>query len=113
MNGFFINPDRWFFELFGYEVYGGQIDDYDWLASWDAISEEFTLTGMESLQSIYTAFWSKPQHRKINDIVDLLIVLEFQRLIAQSFKLIDLPIHMLATAHEFDFIYEAIPKKVS
>ena len=30
-NGFCINPDRWFFDLFAYESYGGH-ENYDWLS---------------------------------------------------------------------------------
>jgi hypothetical protein len=30
MNGFDINPGRWFFDVFGYNDYGGH-GEYDWL----------------------------------------------------------------------------------
>jgi hypothetical protein len=33
MNGFDINPDRWFFDLFAYERHGGPAY-YDWLPEW-------------------------------------------------------------------------------
>jgi hypothetical protein len=52
-NGFDINPDRWYFDVFAYRAYGGH-QDYDWLSNWE--SEPFpdmTLTGLESLQAVY------------------------------------------------------------
>ncbi|TQV72924.1 hypothetical protein FLL45_15780 [Aliikangiella marina] len=43
-NGFDINPDEWYFELFGYASYGGH-EDYDWLCEWQTESENrLTLT---------------------------------------------------------------------
>lgn len=55
MNGFDINPDRWFFDAFAFRHHGGH-DDYDWLADWQ--SEEYddmTVTGLERLQAVYAS----------------------------------------------------------
>jgi hypothetical protein len=53
MNGFTINPDRWYFTGFAYEK-GGDIWDLtwntNWLTPWDHQTEEFMLTGMEAVQ---------------------------------------------------------------
>jgi hypothetical protein len=35
MNGFDINPDRWYCDLFAYPSDGG-LDDRDWLCEWDS-----------------------------------------------------------------------------
>ncbi len=35
MNGFDINPDRWYCDLFAYTSDGGH-DDYDWLSDWQS-----------------------------------------------------------------------------
>src|SRR5689334_6892473 len=55
MNGFEINPERWFFDIFAYEDYGGS-EDYDWLAKWDSgRHDDLTLRGLETLQEVYAA----------------------------------------------------------
>jgi hypothetical protein len=56
MNGFTINPDRWYFDGFAYET-AGDIWELEWLAHWDADTdnEQFTLTGLESVQELRTA----------------------------------------------------------
>src|SRR5687767_5889626 len=54
-NGFDINPDRWYFDFFAYDAYGGT-DDFDWLSDWTSDSwPEMTLTGMETLQAVYAS----------------------------------------------------------
>lgn len=114
-NGFFINPDRWYFELFGYRAYGGR-EDYDWLANWDAMSQEsITLIGMESLQQVYKQYKILPDDadpvlRQVNDLSDLLVVYKFQNLIKQSVPLMQkVRCPLMATSHEFDIIAEFTP----
>lgn len=120
-NGFFINFDLWYFDLFGYSRYGGR-DDYDWLAAFETSYEHsIALTGMGSLQQAYKQVWdSKVYHilsyggdptveqlKETNGLCDLLVVLRFQNLIQRSAALmqkVDVPV--LATSHEYDFIYE-------
>lgn len=120
MNGFYLNPDRWYFELFGYPVYSGH-DNYDWLSRWSKQdAHQVTLTGMEPLQTVYHRDLeenTKPlstdhsgDQRLVRDIADLLVVLRFQHLIRQStafMSVVKVPI--LATAHDYDFIAEVHP----
>jgi hypothetical protein len=111
MNGFDINPDRWFFSLFAYDTYGGH-EDYDWLSDWNSeFYPEMTLTGMEPLQEAYAseAFRNEALSEAV-DYASLLVVLRFQDLIRRSaaqMKTLKTP--LLATAHEYDFIYEFRP----
>ena len=112
MNGFDINPDLWFFDLFAFDTYGGH-DDYDWLSDWKSDDHEsMTLTGLEDIQTIYEnyndgAYEDVNDCSQANDICSLLIVLHFQDLIKKSAALIEnLEIPVFATAHDFDFIYE-------
>jgi hypothetical protein len=124
-NGFFINPDRWYFEVFSYSVYGGH-EDYDWLAAWeDTASTSFTLTGMEPLQTVYQVFMGhvsnpgtgtesmeREQDIRVKGISDLLVVLRFQDLIQRSTVFMQqVKVPLLATSHEYDFIYEVQPAR--
>lgn len=82
MNGFCINPGRWFCDLFAFDRYGGH-DDYDWLSSWQSeLAEDITLTGLEPLQRVYAspAFRDKAQARAC-DVTDLLVLVKFETLI--------------------------------
>jgi len=108
-NGFDINPDRWFFDLFGIEYYGGH-DDYDWLSDIYTSSDPpgKTLKGMEELQKTYApkAFRNE-NFEDARDFCSLLVVLRFQTLIHRSAMLLEnLKIPILATSHDYDFIYE-------
>jgi len=108
MNGFDINPDRWYFELFGYQQYGGR-GDYDWLADWQSEDyPEMTVTGLEPLQEVYASdtFRAK-EFDDASSMASLLIVVKFQDLIrkaAPNMRRLAFP--LLATAHDYDFIYE-------
>jgi hypothetical protein len=107
-NGFDINPNRWFFDLFAYDRYGVH-DDYDWIAYWQ--SDPFpsmTLTGMEALQKVYASpAFHKPEYDGATKICNLVVVSRFQQLIHRSAELItELRFPLLATAHDFDFISE-------
>lgn len=123
-NGFYINPDRWYFEVLGCRSYGGH-EDYGWLSECDMLTEkDMTLTGMEALQSVYqrhanTHYWDilsyggDPEVEQVRiacDFCDLLVVLRFQNLIRRSvpfMKQVHVPI--FATSHDYDFIYEILP----
>jgi hypothetical protein len=119
-NGFFINPDRWYFDVFGYSTYGGH-DDYDWLAAWeDTGSTSITLTGMEPLQTVYQVFMGHVSNpgtgtediEREQGISDLLVVLRFQNLIQRSTAFMQhVKVPLLATSHEYDFIYEVQPTR--
>lgn len=117
-NAFDINPDWWLFDLFAYEKYGGH-DDYEWLADWQSEEHEsMTLTGLEAIQEVYAKYdegeydegeydEDDNDYSNTRDICSLLIVLYFQDIIRNSAALIkDLNVPILATAHEYDFIYE-------
>lgn len=111
MNGFYINPDRWYFELFGYKSYGGH-DNYNWLAFSDtSYAPTVTLTGMEMLQKVYIEESRTSSRVKVRDYADLLVVLRFQQLISRSVKHMQkVTVPILATAHDYDFISETKPQ---
>ncbi len=113
MNGFFINPDMWFFEVFGYDSYGGD-EDYDWLCEWQSSEyEAFRLTGLEELQQTYAANLNKfdSNFDDAADVTALLVTIKFQKLITKAYSFLsDLRIPVLSTAHDLDFIHVISPK---
>ena len=55
MSGFDINPNRWYCDLFAYTADGGY-GGFDWLSDWQSEpAEEYTITGLESLQAAQPA----------------------------------------------------------
>lgn len=55
MNGFDINPNRWFCDAFAYHEYGGHYD-YDWISDWQSEDyDSMTITGLERLQEVYAS----------------------------------------------------------
>ena len=112
MNGFDINPDRWFFNPFAYTTDGGH-GDYDWLACWQADdSDDVTITGLERLQDVYAGpAYRDPAHTLARDLCGLLVVIKFQRFIhsaATQMKLLKFPLYV--TAHDYDFIAKFDPR---
>jgi hypothetical protein len=113
MNGFAINPGMWWFSPFAYVEYGGH-DDYDWLSDWqfDDDNRCYQITGLESLQEVYANdSHADEQFSSSRELTDLLVVVKFQDLIRRSAALMkELRFPLLATAHDYDFIYEIRPK---
>jgi len=110
-NGFDINPDRWFFDVFAYDTYGGH-DDYGWLAEWKSDSyPSMTLAGMESLQRVYAReYVGDSKHGDAPHYASFLVLLKFQKLIKSSAPLIgNLQFPLLATSHDYDVIFEFNP----
>ena len=109
MNGFDINPDRWYCDLFAYTSYGGH-DDYGWLSDWQSDHfDDYTITGLEELQAVYASdAYGNDDYDDASYMSSLLVVIKFQRFMhraAQSMQLLTFP--LLTTAHDFDFIAES------
>ncbi|MRR30531.1 hypothetical protein EG834_09465 [bacterium] len=108
MNGFDINTDLWFCQPFAYECYGGH-EDYDWLSDWQGDTEGgFPIEGLESLQEVYAGDAFRDE--RFDDacsLTSLLVVIRFQDLIRRAAPhMRELRFPLLATAHDYDFIYE-------
>ena len=111
MNGFDINPDRWYFDLFGYESLPQDDESLDWLSDWQ--SPEFpdvTLTGLESIQNLFDGYIKNKLYKDDNkahnkDLATLIVMAKFCKLIHESLENEELSIHVYATAHDFDIIY--------
>jgi HEAT repeat protein len=115
MNGFDINPDRWYCDLFSYDNDGGH-DDYDWLSDWQSKPfDEYQITGLEPLQDVYaSAAFRDKKNRDASYLSSLMVVVKFQRFMqraASHMKLLRFPLYV--TAHEFDFIASFDPRPES
>jgi hypothetical protein len=111
MNAFDINPDLWFCSPFAYKRYGGH-DDYNWLSDWQ--SEEFAhlpIRGLETLQKVYASdALGDERFEDACSVTSLLVVIRFQDLIRRAAPhMQELRFPFLATAHDYDFIYEVRP----
>ena len=111
MNGFDINPDRWFCDLFAYTADGG-LDDLDWLSDWQSeLFEDVTITGLEPLQAVYASkAFRDPANRPASDLSSLVVVTKFQRFMQRAagrMRALRGPLYV--TAHDFDSIARLVP----
>jgi hypothetical protein len=121
MNGFDINPDRWFFDFFGYKTLYNNTDDIagflDWLAYWDSQDwPDVTLLGLEKTQKEFDWYSNKNGYKDDSaqlpeELATLLVMCKFTRLIQKSVQSgkIEKKIPIFATAHDFDIIPKFMP----
>ena len=112
MNGFDINPDKWFFDFFAFDVYVEDEEDFDWLSDWK--SENWpsnTLTGLEGVQKDYDWFSNQNGHldplaNEASEYASLLVMVKFAWLINNVIKTGKILKHcpILATAHDVEII---------
>jgi hypothetical protein len=113
MNGFDINPGRWYCDCFAYSAYGGH-EDYDWLSDWQSQNfPRFTIRGLESLQAVYAGpAFHQNEFRDVSFMTSLLVVIKFQKYVkAAAAEMARLHFPLLVSAHDFDFISEIVPRK--
>lgn len=117
MNGFTINYDLWFIDLFAYTKLG-TLDDLDWLSEFEySSSNSMIISGFEDLQAVYEEYmenekWKDKALEKACEICELLIILRLQKLFKEA-KIIATQRNLnwkdttlFATAHDYDMIYE-------
>ena len=120
MNGFDINPDLWFFDLFGYTRYGDDPKDLEWLSDWDTESdpnESVTLTGLEAVQKDFERYGKLSGYEKTAAVTAcdhalMLVMLRFVQLIDKAVKSMEPPctVPALATAHDFEAVHRILPR---
>lgn len=118
MNGFDINPDRWYFDLFGYESYRADSDDLEWLCEMDSsYFPDFTLTGLEEVQKEFDWYhreriWKDKSYRTLYDTAMNLVMTKFVLLIQGALHSNQgaVRVPLLATAHDFDTVGRFEPK---
>jgi hypothetical protein len=118
MNGFTINYDLWFLDLFAFKTCGG-LDDTDWLADYEfSIEESMVLSGMEDIQAVYEDYmknekWSDENLENAMEVCEIIIVLRLQELfkkaidtsLEQKLEWSNVPI--FATAHDYEILYSS------
>jgi len=112
MNGFDINPDRWYFDSFGYTKYGADPENIEWICEWQSPEwPQVTLKGLESVQADFEWYhakemWQDKKLERAYELAVLLVMCKFVSLIqsalAVSARSKSIPV--LATAHDFDIL---------
>lgn len=111
MNGFDINHERWYCDLFAYTVDGG-LDDFEWLCDWQSEPfEDYTITGLEQLQAVYASkAFRDPANRDASYLSSLVVVTKFQRFMQRAAeRMMALRVPLYVTAHDFDYIGRLLP----
>jgi len=113
MNGFTINNDRWFVNLFSFENY--EENDWDWLSGfYDSTAKDLTITGFEEIQMAFQDVHEKDRLRESNivkayEVCELLVILRLQELFRETYRGQEndwSQIPMFVTAHDYDMIYK-------
>jgi hypothetical protein len=119
MNGFTINPARWYFEGFAYEkgdTLWNLTWETEWLSRWDAHSNsQFTLTGLEPVQEAFENLFGKDKQalgvQLAGEIAEYLVIARFDEVVGAAHaiakkKCRDLKgVPVLCTAHDWDILY--------
>ena len=111
MNGFDINPGRWYCDLFAYTVDGG-LDDFDWLSDWQSETfEAYTITGLEPLQAIYASkAFRDSANSDASYLSSLVVVTKFQRFMQRAAgQMSALRVPLYVTVHDYDYIARLVP----
>jgi hypothetical protein len=113
MNGFDINPDRWYFDCFGYSKYGAAPRDLEWLCEWQSSADwpQVTLKGLEPVQADFKWYhakemWKDKAYERAYELSVLLVMAKFVSLIQLALAAgpRSKPLPVLATAHDFDIL---------
>lgn len=113
MNGFTINYDRWFIDLFSFENYS--LTDWEWLSDfYDSTANDLTITGFEEIQKAFEDVhennrFDEPNIDKAYEVCELLVILRLQELFRETYKLNQGDwdkIPMFITAHDYELIYK-------
>ena len=112
MNGFDINPGRWYCDQFAFTADGGS-EEFDWISDWQSGKfESYTITGLEPLQKVYAGkAFREDKNRTASYMSSLMVVIQFQQFmitVASKMKLLQFPLYV--TAHDFDFIASFDPR---
>lgn len=113
MNGFTINYDRWFIDLFSFENYS--LTDWEWLSDfYDSTANDLTITGFEEIQKAFEDVhennrFEEPNIDKAYEVCELLVILRLQELFRGTYKLNQGDwdrIPMFITAHDYELIFK-------
>lgn len=114
MNGFTINYDRWFIDLFSFENFS--LTDWEWLSDfYDSTADDLTITGFEDIQKVFEDVhennrFEEPNIDKAYEVCELLVILRLQELFRETYKMTNEGwtfIPMFVTAHDYELIFNA------
>jgi len=113
MNGFTINPGRWYIDLFSFENY--ILTDWEWLSDfYDSTVNDLTITGFEDIQKVFEDVHTNNRFEETNidkayEVCELLVILRLQELFRATYKTNQGDwenIPMFVTAHDYELIYK-------
>lgn len=113
MNGFTINYDRWFIDLFSFE--NCSLTDWEWLSEfYDSTENDLTITGFEDIQKVFEDVhendrFEEPNIDKAYEVCELLVILRLQELFRETYKMNQGDwdkIPMFVTAHDYELIFK-------
>jgi len=113
MNGFTINYDKWYIDLFSFDKIGES--DWEWLCDfYDTSKNELTITGFEEIQKVFEDVhennrFDDPNIEASYEVCELIVILRLQELFRvtyqnQNDKWSQIP--MFVTAHDYEMIYK-------
>ncbi|SFC87820.1 hypothetical protein SAMN04487907_11110 [Zunongwangia mangrovi] len=113
MNGFTINYDRWFIDLFSFKNYS--LTDWEWLSDfYDSTANDLTITGFEDIQKAFEDIhennrFEEPNIKQAYEVCELLVILRLQELFRETYMNEESEwskIPMFVTAHDYEMIYK-------
>jgi hypothetical protein len=113
MNGFTINYDRWYIDLFSFENYS--LTDWEWLSDfYDSTANDLTITGFVDIQKVFEDVhennrFEEPNIDKAYEVCELLVILRLQELFRATYKTNQGEwdnIPMFVTAHDYEMIFK-------
>lgn len=116
MNGFSINTDLWFIQLFGFSECGDTTDT-DWLADYEFHKDMILpIIGLEKLQAAFRDYldherWNEPGMEDTRELCEWLIILRLQQAFREMKKLARekkakwAGVPVFVTAHDYELIY--------
>jgi hypothetical protein len=113
MNGFTINSDRWYIDLYSFENYS--LTDWEWLSDfYDSTAIDLTITGFEDIQKVFEDIHENNRFEEQNidkayEVCELLVILRLQELFRATYKTNQGDwdnIPMFVTAHDYEMIFK-------
>lgn len=113
MNGFTINYDRWFIDLFSFNKI--DINNWEWLSDfYDSSSNDFKINGLEEIQKVFEDVHENKRFEEPNidssyEVCELIVILRLQELFKVTYKNEKKAwsqIPMYINAHDYEMIYK-------
>ena len=113
MNGFTINYDRWFIDLFSFNKI--DTNNWEWLCDfYDSSSNDFKINGLEEIQKVFEDVHENKRFEDPNidsayEVCELIVILRLQELFKETYKNEEKEwsqIPMYITAHDYEIIYK-------